>query len=199
MLRGSIHHGFGYQLQVNYGATTKKKGEQGATWKQGTCSSSWMDCTKTWNYEDRVDAGVSKNTCVGSVAMVARDDSGVFLGASTVFFEVLYGPQTLEALACCEVMVLAEDLLLHKIATASDCRAIVRISRHHQRFRMYTFWWRYKRRKRPSRKFISCTRTWTQTKMLTINLAHSAFYPPVGRNIWLTGPPKGTLYLSKYP
>jgi hypothetical protein len=39
---------------------------------------------------------------------------------------VLYGPETLEALACFEVVGLAEDLLLHKIATTSDCRAIVK-------------------------------------------------------------------------
>jgi len=48
-----------------------------------------------------VDAALAKNTSQASVAAVARDATGIFLGASVVVLEVL---------ACREDLALASDL-----------------------------------------------------------------------------------------
>ena len=68
-----------------------------------------------------VDAAKSKNSSSASVAAVARDISGLFLGASTVVFTGVSDPETLEILACREGLALASDLLISKARVASDC------------------------------------------------------------------------------
>jgi hypothetical protein len=54
-----------------------------------------------------VDVAVSKNTGRGSAAAVARDRDGVFQGDSVIMFPGRTEPETLEALACWEVLDLA--------------------------------------------------------------------------------------------
>jgi len=68
-----------------------------------------------------MDAAKSKNSSSASVAAVARDISGLFLGASTVVFTGVSDPETLEILACREGLALASDLLISKARVASDC------------------------------------------------------------------------------
>ena len=68
-----------------------------------------------------VDAAKSKSSSSASVAAVARDISGLFLGASTVVFTSVSDPETLDVLACREGMALASDLLILKARVASDC------------------------------------------------------------------------------
>jgi len=68
-----------------------------------------------------MDAAKSKNSSSASVAAVARDISGFFLGASTVVFTGVSDPETLEILACREGLALASDLLISKARVASDC------------------------------------------------------------------------------
>jgi hypothetical protein len=57
-----------------------------------------------------VDAAVGKNSGRGTVAAVARNDSGLFWGASAVVFPGRTVAETLEALACREAIALARDL-----------------------------------------------------------------------------------------
>jgi hypothetical protein len=45
------------------------------------------------------DAGVAGDGSGGAVAVVARSDAGVFLGASAIFIQGTTEPETLEALA----------------------------------------------------------------------------------------------------
>ena len=68
-----------------------------------------------------VDAAKSKSSSSASVAALARDISGLFLGASTVVFTSVSDPETLDVLACREGMALASDLLILKARVASDC------------------------------------------------------------------------------
>jgi ribonuclease HI len=73
-----------------------------------------------------VDAAVSKNTGLGTVAAVARDAEGVFCGASAVVLPGKTDAETLEALACREALSLAQDINTRRIRVASDCLNVVR-------------------------------------------------------------------------
>jgi hypothetical protein len=73
-----------------------------------------------------VDAAVSKNNHVVAIAVVARDSSGVFLGASSVAMRGVTDPEALEAMACREGLTLAADLLLRRVRVASDCQNGIR-------------------------------------------------------------------------
>ena len=68
-----------------------------------------------------VDAATSMNSNQASVAAVARDSLGSFLGASTLVFSGVFDPETLEVLACREGLALASDLLFQKVRVASNC------------------------------------------------------------------------------
>jgi ribonuclease HI len=72
-----------------------------------------------------VDGAVAKTMERGAVGVVCRSDQGVYLGASAVVFEGITDPAMLEALACREALVLAEDLQLQKVKVASDCLSVV--------------------------------------------------------------------------
>lgn len=69
-----------------------------------------------------VDAAVAKSTNKGSVGVVCRNEQGKFICASSVVFEGMTDPETLEALACCEAIALSEDLGLETVQISSDCR-----------------------------------------------------------------------------
>jgi ribonuclease HI len=59
------------------------------------------------------------------VAAVARDDTGLHLGASVVVFSGKTEAETLEALACREAVSLAKDINARKVRVASDCKNVV--------------------------------------------------------------------------
>jgi ribonuclease HI len=71
-----------------------------------------------------VDAAVSKNTGIGSVAAIARDHIGLFLGASALVFPGQMDAETLEALACREGLALASDVYARRVRLASDCQSV---------------------------------------------------------------------------
>jgi hypothetical protein len=74
-----------------------------------------------------VDAAVSKSYSRGSMAAIARDESGRFLGASALAIEGITELEILEALAYREGMSLASDLLLRMVRLArDDCANVVR-------------------------------------------------------------------------
>jgi hypothetical protein len=62
-----------------------------------------------------VDAAMAKNSGVVSMAAVARDSAGLFMGASAVVSRDITDPETLEVLACREGLALASDLLLQRL------------------------------------------------------------------------------------
>ncbi|KAF8686692.1 hypothetical protein HU200_043525 [Digitaria exilis] len=73
-----------------------------------------------------VDAAISKNSGFATVVAVARDDTGTFIGASTVVSYGTTDPKTMEAMACREGLALANDLLLRKVRLAGDCTNVIR-------------------------------------------------------------------------
>jgi hypothetical protein len=56
------------------------------------------------------DTALSKGSVVGSAAAMARDDDGMFLGASIVMMSGITDPEQPEALACQKSMSLASNL-----------------------------------------------------------------------------------------
>ena len=73
-----------------------------------------------------VDAALAKNTTKFTMAAVACDEAGNFLGASALVMEGITDPEMAEAMACHEEMTLASDLVLQKFKLASDCLNVVR-------------------------------------------------------------------------
>jgi hypothetical protein len=59
-----------------------------------------------------VDAALSKNSRTASLAAVARDGSGSFLGASAMVMQGISEPETMEVLMLREELALANDLAL---------------------------------------------------------------------------------------
>uniref|UniRef100_A0A453NA43 RNase H type-1 domain-containing protein n=1 Tax=Aegilops tauschii subsp. strangulata TaxID=200361 RepID=A0A453NA43_AEGTS len=76
------------------------------------------------NAKMNVDAAVSRQG-YGSIGVICRDQTGMFIGASTFGFRHIIDPPTLEALAIREALALADDLYLRRIEVASDCKVVV--------------------------------------------------------------------------
>jgi hypothetical protein len=90
-----------------------------------TTRSQWIpppsDMTKV-----NVDVALSKNSGICSVAGIARDGEGRFLGASALVLDGSFNPETMEAMACREGLTLAVDLMLQKLRLVTDCASVVK-------------------------------------------------------------------------
>ncbi|KAE8783458.1 hypothetical protein D1007_43117 [Hordeum vulgare] len=80
----------------------------------------WIKPPAGWT-KINVDGAVCKAPTIGAISAVCRDEQGAYLGSSAVVFHGLTDPLILETLACREAQALGRDLLLQKIAVASDC------------------------------------------------------------------------------
>lgn len=49
-----------------------------------------------------VDAAISKNSCIATMAAIVRDEGGSFQGVSVLVMEGVLSPGTAEAMACRE-------------------------------------------------------------------------------------------------
>ena len=78
-----------------------------------TRSQTWVAPT-VGNAKMNVDAVVSSNG-FRAVGAICRDGSDMFLGASTLCFNHIVDPMTLEALAIREALALADDLYERRI------------------------------------------------------------------------------------
>ena len=67
-----------------------------------------------------------KNSRTASVAAVAKDEAGLFLGALAVVSQGITDPETMKVLAFREGLALANDLGLHRVRLASECTNAVR-------------------------------------------------------------------------
>lgn len=137
-----------------------------------------------------VDAATSKNSSSASVAAVARDSTGLFLGASTVTFSGISDPETLEAMACREGLALASDLLLQRIMVASDC---INAIRSIQEESMGQYGQITKEIKATSEQFLNVDfiHERRESNHDAHSLARSAIYDTLGRRVWLIDPPAG--------
>jgi hypothetical protein len=60
--------------------------------------------------EINVDSALSKNVSMASVAAIARDEDGRFMGASALVLRGIVDLEVMESIACREGMALAADL-----------------------------------------------------------------------------------------
>ena len=76
-------------------------------------------------FKINVDAAVGLRGEHGSMGTVCRDQTECFVGASAFGFTNIGDPPTLEALAIREALDLADELNLHHIQVATDCKEVV--------------------------------------------------------------------------
>jgi hypothetical protein len=73
-----------------------------------------------------VDAAISKNLRWASVATIARDPTGIFLGASGVVLDEITKPKVAKVMARREGLALAANLMLTSVRLALDCANTIR-------------------------------------------------------------------------
>ena len=73
-----------------------------------------------------VDAALSENAKLAALSAVARDASGVFVGASALVLRGADDPEMLEAAACREGLALAMDICARHVKLAGDCANVIR-------------------------------------------------------------------------
>ena len=73
-----------------------------------------------------VDVALSKNDKLAALSAIARDEAGVFMGASPIVIQGADHPESLEAAACREALALARDLNIRRVKLASECANIIR-------------------------------------------------------------------------
>lgn len=69
--------------------------------------------------------GISRADARIAAAAVCRDESGNFIGSSALVIIGIIDVATVEAIACCEGLSLAQDLMLHNFTIASDRKQVV--------------------------------------------------------------------------
>jgi hypothetical protein len=102
------------------------------------------------------------------MSAIARDVTGMFLGASALVFDGGCDPEIMEAAACREGVALANDLLLHRVRMASDCASAVRTIKGEELMGPYGQIVREMKRSVQDFAFLSwCMRIGDPTPMLT--------------------------------
>ncbi|KAE8788950.1 hypothetical protein D1007_36964 [Hordeum vulgare] len=80
----------------------------------------WIKPPAGWT-KINIDGAVCKAPSIGAISAVCRDEQGAYLGSSAVVFHGLTDPLILETLARRQAQALGRELLLQKVAVASDC------------------------------------------------------------------------------
>jgi hypothetical protein len=76
----------------------------------GSLAVRWIKPPRGLFEKINVDAAISKNLSMASVATVARDEDDIFLGASTLVLEGRTNAEIAEVVACREGLALASDV-----------------------------------------------------------------------------------------
>jgi ribonuclease HI len=137
-----------------------------------------------------VDAATSKTGLEGAMAAVCRDDTGLFLGASSLTISGGFSPATLEAMACREALALAQDLGLTSICVASDClNVVMNLQKPYAgEYSMITT----EIKKTASSFVVSIFRHESRSSNGEAHqLARSNVSQGIGRRLWLLNPPDG--------
>ncbi|KAM0834234.1 hypothetical protein ACQ4PT_063741 [Festuca glaucescens] len=133
---------------------------------------------------------MSKNTSRGSVAAVARDDTGRFMGASAVVLGGQSMAETVEALACREAIALARDLNARRVRVASDCSNVI-ASIEDGSLGVYAhITMEIREAKRDFDELSFCHERRSSNKE-PHNLAKSVVSDDLGRQVWFLSPPNG--------
>lgn len=127
---------------------------------------------------------------MGSVAAVARNEEGLFMGASAVVFEGRNHPETLEAMACREAISLASDIAAVRVQVASDCQSVIS-SIQEGTLGTYSHIIQEIRARRSDYQNLSFCYEPRSMNQEPHNLARFVLYNNIGRFVWLLDPPIG--------
>jgi ribonuclease HI len=137
-----------------------------------------------------VDAAISKNSCIATMAAIARDEGGPFQGASVLVMEGVSSPEIEEAMACREGLALAKDLVLQKVRIATNCANVV-TSMQGPRMGPYGHIIREIKAEVASFAEAEVVHESRKSNGEAHNLAKSSVYNSVGRHVCLLSPPDG--------
>jgi len=136
-----------------------------------------------------VDAALSKIFLhIVTVAVIARDEAGTFLGASAIVMEGVSDLETVETLACREGLALVSDLMLRKVRIANDCATIVKNMRG-LGMSPYGHIIREIKAGMASFALVEVVYESRNSKGDAHRLAKSSIYEYVGGHVWLLFPP----------
>jgi ribonuclease HI len=136
-----------------------------------------------------VDAAMAKTSDHSAAAAVARDEAGIFLGASVLVMDSITSPEAVEMIACQEALALASDLILHKFRVACDCINAVK-SIHGEGMGLYgpIVLDQDDKSNLPHVEFVHERRN---SNLDAHRLARSFVSLSLGRHVWFLSPPDG--------
>lgn len=137
-----------------------------------------------------VDAAISKNSGFSIVAAVARDETGTFIGTSTVVSYGVMDPETMEVMACREGLALASDLHIRKVRVASDCSNVIR-SIGGAAMAPYGHIIQEIKAQASSFQKMEFVHERREANYDAHNLARRSLFDPVGRHVWFLSPSEG--------
>ena len=101
----------GYARDLHVNAQEAQEARTSACAFPAPSAASWLPPQES-DAKLNVDGGISRKGDRGAEAVICRDKTGQYLGASAMVFDGLVDPATLEARACSEALALASDLNL---------------------------------------------------------------------------------------
>ena len=125
------------------------------------------------------------------MAAIARDESGMFLGASAVVIQGANNPETLEVAACREGMALASDLYLQRVKLASDCANVIRSIRDGEMLGAYGQVVREMKASLRDFDIFDFVHEGRRSNGDAHDLARGSMYSSLGRHVRLQDPPDG--------
>jgi ribonuclease HI len=135
-----------------------------------------------------VDGAVARNEDHGSISAIARDATGLFLGASTRTINDISHPATLEAMACAEALSLAEGLGITHIQVVSDCLEVIKALKEKNLSSYSSILFEISERCKLF-QFVSFQHEGRESNGDAHVLARSAISQNFGRRLWLINPP----------
>lgn len=142
-----------------------------------------------------VDAALSKNSSTIAVAAVARDEAGIFQGASALVVAGVSSPEIAEAMAGREGLALAQDLGMQKITVASDCTSVV-CNIQRPGMGLYGHIVREIKVEMASFTKVNFVHEGRNSNGDAHTLARSSIYDDVGRYVWFFNPQDGVCISS---
>jgi ribonuclease HI len=136
-----------------------------------------------------VDAALLKNSKRAALAAMARNDAGVFLGASTVVMAGVDDPEVLETMACREGMALAADL--RQVKLASDCANVIKSINNDDVLTLYGQVVREIRITKEEFEVFEFVHEGRRSNGDAHDLARGSLYSCEGRHVWLNDPHDG--------
>jgi len=137
-----------------------------------------------------VDAAIAKNSVKVSMAAVAHDEAGQFMGASVLVLAGVSDPEMAEAIACREGLALAADLMIQRFKVTSDCLNVIRNLRG-PAMGSYGHIVREIKARASDFEEVVFAHEGRETNFDAHRLAKGSVSESLGRHVWFSVPPPG--------